>query len=260
MKLKKLKIKSYRSCINTNLDIQRGLTALIGVNGTGKSNILNAVLLLKKISSTSRHSYYGEYKEKDLLVNKSSLELEIEYKSKPIFIKNRISYNTDEENNDDLVNCETTWDFSKLLTDIKTPISIPSKMFRFGHFFMDENITHLPGNITSFGGQRINSDEFQNIKLIYPHVETILKELNKISYYGASQFSDPSQCPNFIEIEDGKLIRKYRSNDKHEKFITDLYRTSKEKGNKFELYINTSETCNQLVLKKFDKHNFQTLK
>lgn len=236
MKLKSLKIKSYRSCLKTHLEVQKGLTTLIGVNGTGKSNILNAILLLKKIRNISNHF---SYRDEDSLVNKGSFEVEIEYKSKPVFIKAKMFYNTDESNNDELVNCETTWDFSQLL-DIQPAINIPPEMFRLQRFMIGTDIKRLPKNIFRFRGLKIDTKQIENISLIYPHVDSILRGLSKISYYSASQFSDPSLCPNFIEIEEDRPVRRSRLDTRHEKFITDLYRSFKEKSqSKFDLYVNT---------------------
>src|ERR1700733_10085747 len=41
---KQLNIKNYRSCISTLVEFHPELTALIGMNGAGKTNILNAML------------------------------------------------------------------------------------------------------------------------------------------------------------------------------------------------------------------------
>jgi len=49
VKLKSFEVRSYRSCIRTKVPIQNQTTGLIGANGAGKSNILNAILLLKKM-------------------------------------------------------------------------------------------------------------------------------------------------------------------------------------------------------------------
>ena len=44
--LDEIKIKSYRSCRETIFQPNPQLTALIGINGAGKTNILNAISLL----------------------------------------------------------------------------------------------------------------------------------------------------------------------------------------------------------------------
>src|SRR5438132_8423464 len=44
-----LEIRNYRSCVDTSLVLQSDLSVLIGPNGSGKTNVLNAILLLKKL-------------------------------------------------------------------------------------------------------------------------------------------------------------------------------------------------------------------
>ncbi len=53
MKLLNFEIKSYHSCLNTSLGLHNNLIALNGINGAGKSNIRNAILLLKKMLQLS---------------------------------------------------------------------------------------------------------------------------------------------------------------------------------------------------------------
>mgnify|MGYP003513161264 FL=1 len=53
MKLLNFEIKPYHSCLNTSLGLHNNLIALNGINGAGKSNIRNAILLLKKMLQLS---------------------------------------------------------------------------------------------------------------------------------------------------------------------------------------------------------------
>ena len=49
IKIDKIEIVNYRSCIKTTVDVQDDLTTLIGVNGDRKSNILNSLLLMGSV-------------------------------------------------------------------------------------------------------------------------------------------------------------------------------------------------------------------
>ena len=44
-------ISNYRSCIDTVIDLQPDLSVLIGPNGSGKTNILSACLLLRALAA-----------------------------------------------------------------------------------------------------------------------------------------------------------------------------------------------------------------
>ena len=45
-----MELKNYRSCKKTAVNLHSTLSALIGVNGSGKTNFLKGLLLLKKIA------------------------------------------------------------------------------------------------------------------------------------------------------------------------------------------------------------------
>ena len=53
--LKNLTIEGYRSCAHTSLDLDTNLSVLIGANGSGKTNILQAILLLRKLVNLQPH-------------------------------------------------------------------------------------------------------------------------------------------------------------------------------------------------------------
>jgi putative ATP-dependent endonuclease of OLD family len=48
--IQKIQIQNYRSCLYTTIDFHPQLSVLIGPNGSGKTNILNALLLLRKLT------------------------------------------------------------------------------------------------------------------------------------------------------------------------------------------------------------------
>ncbi|MDR2631861.1 MAG: ATP-binding protein [Spirochaetaceae bacterium] len=52
MKLARIQIHKYKSCLETELALHEDLTVLIGVNGAGKTNIMTAVNLLSLMSQT----------------------------------------------------------------------------------------------------------------------------------------------------------------------------------------------------------------
>lgn len=49
MNIRKFSIEAYRSCVKTTVPFNNELTSLIGINGAGKSSVLNGILLLKKL-------------------------------------------------------------------------------------------------------------------------------------------------------------------------------------------------------------------
>lgn len=52
--IEQLEISDYRSCLNTTLNLQPDLSVLIGPNGSGKTNILNSLVLLRSLTTEER--------------------------------------------------------------------------------------------------------------------------------------------------------------------------------------------------------------
>lgn len=53
--LKRIVIENYRSCLHTSIDLHPHLSVLIGPNGSGKTNILQAVMFLNKMAREPEH-------------------------------------------------------------------------------------------------------------------------------------------------------------------------------------------------------------
>jgi DNA repair exonuclease SbcCD ATPase subunit len=45
MRIRSLKLENYRGFVDTTLDLDRPLTVLVGINGSGKSTVLLAIAL-----------------------------------------------------------------------------------------------------------------------------------------------------------------------------------------------------------------------
>src|SRR5262245_40315102 len=52
-KINSVRIINYRSCLDTEFELYQPLTVLIGRNGAGKTNILNALSKLKEVEPTT---------------------------------------------------------------------------------------------------------------------------------------------------------------------------------------------------------------
>jgi AAA15 family ATPase/GTPase len=240
MRLKSFEIKSYRSCIDTEISLDRHLTTLIGSNGSGKSNLLNAILLLKQVSNFAKR---GRPHKEDVSLNVCRIEAVLEFREKPIILKGKIAFETDEDSNERILNVDLRWDLSYFIS-YKKLINYPLNLLDFGNHFdqflesKNSNRERVATEYFNFFGQKdFSLDLFRETT---PFIDRVIKYLNSISYYSASQFADPSLCPNFIELEDEKPIRTFRSSRNHYKFITDLYQSWKEKDKpNFQKYVST---------------------
>ena len=128
IKLLKFTIRNYRSCQLTTLLPNSGLTALIGINGSGKSNLLSAILLLKRSARrTTRHHPRNDEK----YTNRSYMNVEINYNGAQIFLRGDIYYFTNNRNIDDVIGTRLKWNLESI-TGKKGWIELPIEMLMYG--------------------------------------------------------------------------------------------------------------------------------
>lgn len=228
IRIRSIKIKAYKSCVHTNLKLNSDLTALIGINGSGKSTILNSLLLLKKVLSV-RHRYDNKQRGS----NKSSITLDMDINDKPIILKSTIFYNTDEDNLDDVVSAKIDWDVSSIYPEIKESVSLPPEILYYHHNYPGHVYDSLQF-VRRFG---LKDVEDKTIQKLLPLMDEVYKYLSGIKYYSASQFSNPSNFPNFIELDDESEYRSWNS-AKSSRVIFDLYREFKNNSREYEQFIN----------------------
>jgi predicted ATP-dependent endonuclease of OLD family len=224
IKINKLEIFNYRSCIKTKVETSTPLTTLIGINGVGKSNILNSIQLLQKIN---RNRYFHQRQLIETLSH-SRLNLELDIDSTIIILKADIYYDTDESNTDEIYSAELK--YKNLNLKNRKWTEIDSDLYEYIDY---TNRATKPIDVERFFSHRKKNIEESKISL------RLISYLTNISYYSATQFSDPTKSPISLELEDSRLGRSYRKSQAHEKFLFDLYRYHKSDKKMFDRYINT---------------------
>ena len=108
--IEKIELSNYRSCKRTAIKLNLNLSVLIGVNGSGKSNILNGILLLKKLA----HASLAQSDEESF---RSSCKLRAWFNldAKILKYKSHIQYATNERNIDEDVSATDQWNFQDIL-------------------------------------------------------------------------------------------------------------------------------------------------
>ena len=220
MKIRKVETSNYRSCIDTKFYIPENLMALIGVNGVGKSNVLYGLQLFTR-SERNRRFYSKEAKE-DLLNTQINLQLEID--DKLVYVIASFYYETDERNVDEVY-----------FTEIKFRIEgVSGKKW----YKVDPEIYEFI-DWSKYRGMKEDSypKQFQSKEGKFS--VKIVRGLSEMSYYSATQFSDPSKCPISIELDDFRMNYRSRVNRNHQQFIYDLYQAYKAQNNSYKLFLNT---------------------
>jgi predicted ATP-dependent endonuclease of OLD family len=228
MKIEQFEIKSYKSCVKTSVPFHSRLTALIGINGAGKSNIMTSIYLLKKLFS--RQGYAA--RAIDESANKCSIKLKFNNEKQDHTFNIFGKYVTDDRNIDDIKLDKFFW----INPEDSSKVEIPSILFN------ETYTTTQLANYLDFLSKHNPNDSIQIsrtvLRKIHPIIVEVVKFCKGISYYSASHFSDPSKSPVYLELEDNKPVRRYLSNV-HTQFITDLFFSSENEPTKFENYINT---------------------
>lgn len=236
--IEKIELSDYRSCKKTIFPVNEKLSALIGPNGSGKSNILNGILLLKKIAKITRNRREEEYPP-------SACKLKVWFNVDGHVVPYQaiVSYNTNDRNIDDVVGAEQKWNFEAFTGKKKwqtLPLSISYEIERF---ISDSDLSKFPSSqkmqILRSLGKLIDTNIPSNEK-VFDVVNEIFRFVSGISYYSASQFTDPSKSPTSFEIENSKLSPRIpRSlNSEHFQFLYDVYSVYKNKSEEFDEFMS----------------------
>ena len=81
MKINKVEINNYKSCLNTEFNLKTNLTTLIGLNAAGKTNILKAIDLFSRIEFIRK--VYNELSKPNTIIK---LEIELNKKNVDVIV------------------------------------------------------------------------------------------------------------------------------------------------------------------------------
>lgn len=227
----RVEVSDYRSCLNCSFDLQPHLSVLIGPNSSGKTNILKALLLLKKLTGGERLYRY----EKEELTGKSKLKVYFNIDGKKVILKAIVETYTDENNNDIVVTSRQEW-YMKDVTGNAKRLKIP--LFYASEYHKKRS---------SFQRRIIMSEEkyYYMRRTGFSAPESAMKVLAKIAmfasemrYYSASQFTNPGNCPISFEIEKEGAKRRGLRLYGHTKFLFDLYTEFKANSHEYQQFFD----------------------
>jgi predicted ATP-dependent endonuclease of OLD family len=222
--LQEINISGYRSCQGTVFQPHSNLTALIGINGVGKTNILNAIHLLAP--QDGRRFPIGAPEEKsgpETVITAWFIVGEVR-----IGLRLTLILGSGNRGEGEILSHEEEWHFGTLtnskkwtyfpaFTVVDNPTS-PSAMYE-RRWFLHSN---RAGSTRSIAAQELNT-LIENAPLV-DAVRKIAKFRQSIKYYSASQFTDPTRCPSNFEVDSDKhLETNFRTASNHLKFLFDLY-------------------------------------
>jgi len=222
--LKQLVIENYRSCLHTKLNLHPRLSVLIGPNSSGKTNILQAVMLLNKMALEPEHSP-GPIQPAKI---PSLLKATFDFPRLEARLRASLVLFTDESNNDRILRSQQKWTFSsgkkKYQSDIPLAIAAPHQLYldlhstdRERYFFYRRHYAR------AFTASLPNS--------IMRRFHEIGAYCRGFRYYGASQFTNPANCPTSFQIEREAGHSSLQRIRGHAKIFYDMYLAYKSPHN-----------------------------
>lgn len=231
MKISKISIKNYRSCVKTVFSPHEHLSVLIGPNGSGKTNVLSAIRLLPALCVV-RSRHYGPDQP---ITSACEIRVDYEVEGKLYTQVARISIVTNEKNLDEITNSEEYW-LLPTGSGRRIKLRVPSAvLFDFfpertasGAWTQSTRRSHFLQYLDGLG---IDSSS-------YGALQKIIRFVTSISYYSASQFTNPGSSPISFEVESDAQRRIGISITGHKKFLFDVYQEHLRKSDIYSEFIS----------------------
>lgn len=215
--IRSISIREYRSCLDTSFELHPKLSVLIGPNSSGKTNVMNALLLLRRLVEEQPYFYHDEEP-----TGHCKLRASFNIDDSNATLSAVVNTYTNESNKDVVLSSDQQW-YMKDLTGNRKRIHFPLALARelsraeemrrlsiyqrrMGYALRKE--FGVPPNIRNFIGQ-------------------IALDLSEIRYYSVSQFTNPSNCPVSFELEKEGRSSRGISLRGHAKFLFDIYNSYK---------------------------------
>ena len=235
MLIERIDIRNYRSCTDTALSLHPHLSVLIGPNGSGKTNILTAALLLKRLTqSDERRRMHRDATQ----TAESKLKVRFDVDGKTAILTSSVNTFTNERNDDVVVSSNQSWylkDFTGSARRINAPLWVIPDLIEAGPQLKDYS-----KQMSRYWRRRdiLIDIEAAVESRILPVLSTIAQHLSGIRYYSASQFTNPKKCPVSFEIESrGRMSRAFTQSG-HSKFLFDLYQAQNNQAAEYQEFFS----------------------
>lgn len=213
--IEKIEINNYRSCKACKFSPHGRLSALIGPNGSGKTSILRSILLMKHLvhEDPMRRVKYE--------VDPSTIKITLLVDGKTVIHTANLFIDNDEKNRDNIIASDQKW-YMKDVTGSKKLIKVPVSIFGeraryYEHMFADGDEVYFASSFMRYLDQAdVGPKEAIDV------IQRVASFYDGVTYYSASQFTDPTRCPVSLEVEEDKPIR-IRDYGGHTKWLYDLY-------------------------------------
>jgi len=229
--IKDISIKQYRSCLDTYFQLHPNLSVLIGPNSSGKTNIMNALLLLKRLTEESPPFYSRDVEPTGHCKLKATITLD----KVNATLRADIDTYTDANNTDIVITSDQYWNIKQLTGNnkrIKLPLALARELIRTAD---TQFISHYQRRISFDALERISRETPGPVRAF---LGKIAVNLAQIRYYSASQFTNPANCPVSFELEKEGITTRAMRLTGHAKFLFDLYNSRKYSKARYHQFID----------------------
>src|SRR5271166_2793932 len=191
--LKRFVIQNYRSCLRTQIDLHPNLSVLIGPNGSGKTNILQAIMSLNKMAQQNVYRPSA-----DGITVSSRIRATFQRGRTQTQLNASVDAYTDESNNDVILASRQKWVVKQ---QNGQQVSIEAPLAFVAHFLptrKSQRQLHLFYHSGISRSSRIRTEIPDWTSRV---LSGVAKYCTGITYYGASQFTNPGTCPASFQIE-----------------------------------------------------------
>lgn len=227
--IKHVEITNYRSCLNCSFDLHPHLSVLIGPNASGKTNILNAILILRKLAEQEEPFRFRGEKPTSQSKFKTTFDIE----GKKIILNMMVRIDTDENNNDIVLGARLNWylkDFTENAKRYDAPLSLPRYFYGKDIRLSDESERYQ-----YYLHRKYHSMVPESAWIAFRKISDFANEMR---YYSASQFTNPGNCPVSFEIEKEGMRSRGLKLRGHDKFLFDLYKEKKTRSSSYKQFFD----------------------
>ncbi|MFZ0463287.1 MAG: AAA family ATPase [Candidatus Acidiferrales bacterium] len=245
--LKRIAIENYRSCLKTVIDLDSNLSVLIGPNGSGKTNILQAIMLLHKMNQED------EVRPFRRIANRPNPRLRATF-SVPgvqVNLNASVACRPDNSNNDIMVGSSQRWTL-KTPDGKRTSFPIPLALaVHARHHHLDYYYARRYYLFRSVRASR-SERRIEIPDVVRAALLKVFSFCTGMRYYGASQFTNPGVCPASFEIERDETRSRSLRLHGHARTLFNMY--SAQKTERYRQFI---EVVGPRGLRLIDKVSFK---
>lgn len=231
MKITKLAIKNYRSCVEAEFSPNENLSVLIGPNGSGKTTVLSAIRLLPALCfARGRPESQEEF-------GASLAELRVTYDVDGTAVNHfaELGIATNEKNLDEIFSVREYWTIPSIVGS-RRRISLPSAFI--GDYAEREGFIRFRSHSARRDLWFPHFEAGGTEDMALPILTKVVQFLRRMSYYSASQFTNPTNSPISFEVESDARRRVGISITGHKKLLFDLYQEYRDRSDVFQEFIS----------------------